>query len=83
MADFIITFARIFILILELAIIARALMSWFLNLDPSNPLVRVLDEVTEPILRPLRRIVPRIGMIDITPMVAIIVLGAVLQILPQ
>ena len=36
--------------------------------------VQALDAITEPILQPLRQIVPRVGMIDITPMVAIIVL---------
>jgi YggT family protein len=59
--------------ILTLAIIVRALLSWF-NLPPTNPLVTILYDVTEPILSPLRRIVPRIGMIDITPIVAIILM---------
>ena len=59
--------------ILTFAIIARALMSWF---SPSgdNPLARILIEVTEPILAPLRRIIPLFGMIDITPIVAIFLL---------
>jgi YggT family protein len=39
--------------------------------------VQVLDAITEPILQPLRQIVPRIGMIDITPMVALIVLQVI------
>jgi YggT family protein len=46
-------------------------------LDPSNPLVIVLHEITEPILAPLRSIVPRIGMIDITPLVAIILIQVI------
>jgi YggT family protein len=40
----------------------------------------VLNEITEPILAPLRRVVPRIGMIDITPMVAIFVLYIIQQV---
>jgi YggT family protein len=43
----------------------------------------VLDQITEPILSPLRRIVPRIGMIDITPLVAIILLQVLAQALAQ
>jgi YggT family protein len=43
-------------------------------MDPRNPLIEMLDQITEPILSPLRRIVPRMGMIDITPLVAIILL---------
>jgi len=59
--------------LLVFAIIIRALLSW-VSPDPRNPIVQALDAITEPILQPLRQIVPRIGMIDITPMVAIIVL---------
>jgi YggT family protein len=62
------------------AIIARALLSWF-NLAPGNPLVRMLNDVTEPILAPLRRVIPTIGMIDITPLVAILLLEFVQRIL--
>lgn len=59
--------------ILALAIFFRAILSWF-PMDPRNPLVVLLNQITEPILAPLRQVVPRIGMIDITPMVAIIIL---------
>ncbi|RLC71166.1 MAG: YggT family protein [Chloroflexi bacterium] len=58
---------------LALLIFLRALLSWF-ALPPNNPIVVFLNYVTEPILAPLRRVIPRIGMIDITPMVAIILL---------
>jgi YggT family protein len=68
-----ITFVDILCLVIIWAIIIRAVLSWF-NLRPENPLLRILNGITEPILSPLRRIVPRIGMIDITPMVAIILL---------
>jgi YggT family protein len=40
-----------------------------------------LDYITEPILAPLRRVIPRIGMIDITPMVAIIILIVIARII--
>ncbi len=59
--------------ILILAIFLRAIMSWF-PVDPHNPLIQILIQITEPILGPLRQIVPRIGMIDLTPMIAIFVL---------
>ena len=42
-------------------------------------LVRVLTEITEPVLAPLRKVIPRVGMIDITPMVAVIILIVVGQ----
>ena len=59
--------------ILQVAIIGRSLLSWF-PVNPRNSLISVLNEVTEPVLAPLRRVVPRIGMLDISPMVAIFVL---------
>jgi YggT family protein len=74
-----INFVQILVWILQIAIIGRALLSWF-PLDPRSPLVTVLNEITEPILAPLRRVVPRIGMIDITPMVAIFVLYIIQQV---
>lgn len=55
------------------AIIARALISW-LPLDQYNPIVVFLDRITDPLLAPLRRVVPLIGMMDITPIVALIIL---------
>jgi len=66
-------FASILIVILEIAVFLRAMLSWF-PMDQRSPIVRILDDINEPILAPLRKIVPRIGMIDITPMVAILVL---------
>jgi YggT family protein len=56
-------------------IIIRALLSW-VSPDPYNPIVRTLTMVTEPVLRPLRRLVPphRLGGIDLSPLLAILIL---------
>ena len=59
--------------VLTIIIVLRAIVSWFPT-NPSNPLVAILNRITEPILLPLRKIIPRIGMIDITPMIAIVLL---------
>jgi YggT family protein len=77
-----INFLDILVYILEAAIFLRAMLSWF-PMDQRHPLVRILDDITEPILAPLRRVVPRMGMIDITPMVAILVLIVIQQALTQ
>lgn len=55
------------------AIIARSLLSWF-HLDPRSPLIQALNSITEPILDPIRRIMPRLGSIDFSPLVAILLL---------
>jgi len=39
--------------------------------------VTILYDITEPILDPLRRVIPRLGMIDITPLVAIILIQVI------
>ena len=59
--------------LLAFAILARALLSW-VRPDPYNPIVRALNAITDPILEPLRRIIPRIGMMDLTPMAAMFML---------
>lgn len=54
-------------------IIARALISW-VNPDPWNPIVQFLDRATEPVLTPIRRWMGwRMG-IDLSPIIAILVL---------
>ena len=68
--------------LLVLAIFFRAILSWFVR-DPYNPIVQALDAITEPILQPLRQIVPRMGMIDITPLVAIILLSIIASLVRQ
>ena len=56
-------------------IIIRAVMSW-MNPDPKNPLVKALYVVTEPVLKPLRALIPpaRLGGIDISPILAIVLI---------
>ena len=61
--------------VLAFAIFARAIISWF-PIDPQGPIVRTLNAITEPVLEPLRRVIPRIGMLDITPLVAMLSLFA-------
>lgn len=67
---------------LILAILVRALLSWF-RLDPMNPLIQALNAVTEPIIDPIRRIMPRIAMLDFSPMIAMILLAIISAPLQQ
>jgi len=75
-----IDFIRFLCEALALIIFIRAILSWF-PISRHNPIVAFLDYITEPIMIPLRRIIPRIGMIDITPMVAIIILIIIASII--
>jgi len=54
-------------------LLARVLISWF-QVDPHNPIVRVLYQLTEPLLAPIRRLLPSTGMMDFSPIIAFIVI---------
>jgi YggT family protein len=69
-------------------VIANAIVSWLIAFDVINmrnrivySIVTFLDRITAPILRPLRRVIPPLGGMDITPVILIIVLGAAEQTL--
>ena len=51
-------------------VIGRAVISW-VNADPYNPIVRFLVQVTDPLLLRIRRYVPTMGGIDLSPMILI------------
>jgi YggT family protein len=59
--------------VLQLIILADVLLSWF-RPDPYNPIVRTIREVAGVILDPIRRVVPPLGGLDITPIIALILL---------
>lgn len=73
--DLIVSIARILDILLGMykwIIIISALISW-VNPDPYNPVVRFLYLVTDPVLRPIRRLIGyRLGPIDISPLIVII-----------
>jgi YggT family protein len=54
-------------------IIVRVVLSWVRH-NPYHPLIRFIYEMTEPYLRIFRRFVPPVGMIDLSPIVAFLVL---------
>ena len=77
--DFLFDFIKLLCQVLTLAIIFRAIMSWF---SPRpNTVSIILDKITEPLLAPLRRIIPRAGMFDFTPLVAIILLQLIYHLI--
>lgn len=75
--NFIIAIAQVIDIILTVymwIIIARALISW-VNPDPYNKIVIFLYRVTEPVLRPIRRIIPRHNLpIDFAPLVVLLII---------
>ncbi len=76
MRELLLTIIYVVCQVLTFAVIIRAVLSWF-SIRPDNPLMSLLYLITEPILAPLRRIIPMMGMFDITPIVAIILLQVI------
>ena len=76
--------------LLEVAIIIMAVLSWLIAFNVMNdrhPLVRqieyFLNAVTRPVLAPLRKIIPSLGAVDISPIIALLILeGARVYLLP-
>jgi YggT family protein len=72
--------------IYEFLILIRVLLSW-INVNPyrpavDHPIIRILYQITDPVLIPLRRIIPPIGgAIDISPMIALFILEIARRIL--
>ena len=52
-------------------IIGRAVISW-VNADPYNPIVRFLIQITEPVLSRIRKVLPPMGGLDLSPMLLIL-----------
>jgi YggT family protein len=72
---FVFIFIRFMIIALYIVILGRVLMSW-VNPRFDGPVGRFLFETTEPILAPIRRVLPQSGMLDLSPLVALIILSA-------
>lgn len=75
---FVQNFVSLFIGALWLLILGRVLMSWF---DPSrsNQVSRFLIQATEPILAPVRRLLPQSGMFDFSALIVLLVLGTLMR----
>jgi YggT family protein len=84
LGNLVITIAQLVSIILTALywlILIRALISW-VNPDPFNPIVRLLHQLTEPILEPIRRFLPMSG-IDFSPLVAFLAIFVLRSFLVQ
>ncbi len=58
----------------EIVLIVRIVLTWIPH-NPHHPAATILYKITEPVLEPVRRVIPSIGGIDISPIIVFIVLG--------
>lgn len=89
MGTLVVEILRSLIWALTAAVLAKVVISWLFVAGVRSSILitmnRALDVVLDPLLSPIRRIVPPLGMLDLTPMIALIILsivGSVLQTLP-
>ena len=67
--------------LLQIIIIVRVVLSWISH-NPSNQFIRIIYQVSEPILKPIREILPITGMgFDLSPIVSFFLLGLLKKIL--
>jgi len=72
---------RILCDVLTIVILLRVIVSWY-SPRPTNMLVVILYRLTDPILAPIRRVIPRLGPFDFSPLVAIILIRLIYYLLP-
>ena len=76
MIQFIALFIHYLATALQIALVCRVLISWF-NIGPSNsfyPIISIINQITEPVLAPIRKLLPNFGMLDLSPMAAILLM---------
>ncbi|MDA0770295.1 MAG: YggT family protein [Chloroflexi bacterium] len=82
MAVYLVQFVNLLGTILYLAMLGRVILSW-VNLSTTNPIRVIIFQITEPILSPIRRILPRMGALDLSPMIGIILIRVVQEIIKR
>lgn len=65
----------------SLILLVRVLMSWIPNLDHSQPVVQLLYDITEPVLRPVREILPPTPGVDFSPLVVMLLISVIRMVL--
>lgn len=53
-------------------VLARVLLTWFPNVSTANPIVEFIHQITDPVLRPIRRVLPATGSIDFSPLLLLV-----------
>lgn len=74
MIGVLIAFVRILAWVLNIAVFVRVLISW-LPISRENQFIVLLYEITEPILGPIRRVLPSMGGFDLAPMVGLMLIS--------
>lgn len=66
--------------LINLLVVVWCLLSWFPNIRWYDQPFKTLDQIVQPIIAPFRKLIPPIGGIDLSPMIALFALQAVAQL---
>ncbi len=69
--------------IYSLVLIVRVLLSWFPNLDWGNPVLSTVSSITDPYLNAFRGLIPPLGGLDLSAILAFVALNLMQQLLMQ
>jgi YggT family protein len=72
-----IIFVDLLLLVLSILIIIRMLASWLVPPTSTSRIMQTLVELTEPVIAPVRRVMPKTGAIDISPLVTLILIDII------
>ena len=78
---FVLQIISLLLQLFELALLARIILSWFPNVDRSNPIIQFLFDVTEPVLKPIREMLPSGGMFDFSPLIVFLIIQVLTTVL--
>lgn len=79
-SGFILSFILMLLQVLSFAILGRVLLSW---VDPMGNMriTQILNDITEPMLAPIRNLLPQMPMFDVSPIIAMLLLQALGQLI--
>ena len=79
MTDFLLYLLNVIVQLISLLVIVKVLLSYFM--DPFHPVRKTVDRLVEPMLAPIRRVVPPFGRIDFSPIILIILIEIIASLL--
>jgi len=75
----VITFVNVATQVITLLVLAHVILSYFMS--PFHPIRQMVDRLVEPMLAPIRRIIPQAGMLDFSPLVLLILVQVIQRLL--
>jgi YggT family protein len=83
MEEVLVNFVRLLVTVAWLLLIVRVVLSWTNPMGGGGGIVAFVYQATEPILAPIRRVLPPTSGVDWSPLIAMLLLGVILRVVAQ